>query len=111
MFTILISTLVMVVLECVVSQRIRSHCIALICYFSTGVEDLKEFFEHYLETVCKYWHEALYPEEAMVSYSMDSLKKTVSLAIRDPFDVRGKNADIVFQLSMKRDNLKTDTEV
>ena len=47
----------------------------------------------------------------MISYSMDSLKKTVSLAIRDPFDVRGKNADIVFQLSMKRDNLKTDTEV
>ena len=74
----------MVVLECVVSQRIRTHCIAVICYLSTVVEDLKEFFEQYLETVCKYWHEALYPEEAMVSYSMDSLKKIVSLVIRDP---------------------------
>ena len=101
----------MVALECVVSQRIRTHSIAVICDLITGVKDLSEFFEQYLETVCKYWHEALYPEEAMVSYSMDSLKKTVSLAIRDPFDVRGKNADIVFQLSMKGDNLKTDTEV
>ena len=102
----------MVVLECVVSQRIRTHCIALICYFSTGVEDLKEFFEQYLETVCKYWHEAWYPEEAMVSYSMNTLRKTVSLAIRDPFDVKGKNADIVLLLSMKGDNLKiADTEV
>ena len=102
----------MVVLECVVSQRIRTHCIALICYFSTGVEDLKEFFEQYLETVCKYWHEALYPEVAVVSYSMHTLRKTVSGAIRDPFDVKRKNADIVLLLSMKGDNLKiADTEV
>ena len=36
----------------------------------------------------------------------------VSLAIRDPFDVKGKNADIVLLLSMKGDNLKiADTEV
>ena len=49
---------------------------------------------------------------ATVSYSMDTLRKTISLAIRDPFAVKEKNADIVLLLSMKGDNLKiADSEV
>ena len=100
--SIFISTLVMVALECVVNQRIGNRSIGVICYLTAVVEDLKAFFEKYLETVCKEWHEMLFPDEKMGSYNIERLRKTVSLAIRGPFEVKGKNSDIVFLLSMKR---------
>ena len=100
--SIFISTLVMVALECVVNQRIGNRSIGVICYLTAVVEDLKAFFEKYLETVCKDWHAMLFPDERMGSYNIERLRKTVSLAIRGPFEVKGKNSDIVFLLSMKR---------
>ena len=92
----------MVALECVVNQRIGNRSIGVICYLTAVVEDLKAFFEKYLETVCKDWHAMLFPDERMGSYNIERLRKTVSLAIRGPFEVKGKNSDIVFLLSMKR---------
>lgn len=97
-----VSTLVMLALECVVNRRIGKRSILVICYLTCVVEDLKVFLAKHLETICQYWHQTLFPEEEMVSYSMDALKKTVSLTIQGPFEVKGKTAHIVFLLSLLR---------
>ena len=103
-----ISLLVMLALECAVNQRIGNRSIIAVCYLTCVVADLEAFLDNYLEKICRYWHLPLFRAEAMVSYSMATLKKTLSLAVLGPFKVKGKTADVVFLLSVLRK--KEDTK-
>ena len=100
--SIFIATLFMLGLECVVNRRKERRSIAIICYLSCVIADLKAFLETGLESICRYWHRTLFPNSECPSYNMETLKETVSLAILGPFEAKGKTADIVFLVGMKR---------
>ena len=98
--SIFITTLLMVGLECVINARIGGRSIAVICNLACVQEDLEEFFKEYLTKICGLWHETIFPDDK--TFSMATLWQRVSLSIVGPFEVKGKNADVVFLLAMKR---------
>ena len=101
--SIFVTSLMMIALECVINWRSpRRQSIAVICYLSIVVEDLKAYLSSHLEEICGYWHQLLFPHIKMPSYHIDALRTTLKLAVLGPYEAKGKTADVVFVLGMLR---------